>query len=52
MGDVWESAWRYGFNDQSLRIGFSGHPWRWGIIECDVTRLKLNGTVDREGYLS
>jgi hypothetical protein len=49
---VRESALRSGLDDRSWWTGCSGHPWRWGIIECDVTRRNLNDTVDREGYLS
>ncbi len=49
---VQESVWRSGFDDRSWRTGWNGHPWRWGIIKCNVTRHNMNGTVDREGYLS
>ncbi len=49
---VRESAWRSVFDDRSWQTGWSSHPWRWGIIECNVTRRNMNGTVDREGYLS
>ncbi len=45
-------VWRSGFDDRSWRTGWSGHPWRWGIVECNVMRRNMNGTVDREGYLS
>jgi hypothetical protein len=49
---VRESAWRSGFDDHSWRTGLSGHRWSWGLLECDVMWRNLNGTVDREGYLS